>query len=274
VTQCFDYFTWILLAQGLPLTFLMNFLFWRYYKLKDPYKIKTEFAAQYITGIGMFGGWIILQIYDTVTGGMKFYPNFAPMYIISLFCYNATICNLMYPVYLAYKESKMDLGLELHHTSSNTSSRRNSTDLTVKNILENETLFAAFKDTTIEYWCVETLLFVVAVDHYKKITEGEREKEAKKIYNVFLQEESQLFVNVNDAESKKIQGEIQAARFTRDLFDGCYKDVMGQLEGILLRWKTTEQYKEVLSQANFRNSNSITNPSRESINLQMDQLNV
>jgi len=255
VTQCFDYFTWILVVQGTPLTFGLNYLLMRFRKLKDPYKIKTEFGVQFATGLLLFDTWLVIQIYDTATGGMNFPREFQPMYLITLFCFNVTFCNLVYPCYLAWKETKLDLGIEFQ-TSSAGSSRRNSNEITVRTILENDTLFEAFKDTTIQYWCVETLLFVVAVEHFKKIEESEREKEAKKIFRVFLQAESQLFVNVNENEVRKVASEMEAGNYSPQLFEGCYKDVHSQLEGVLLRWKTTSDYRNVLQASSVRRESS------------------
>jgi len=272
VTQCFDYFTWILILQGAPLAFGMNYIFVRFLKLKDPYKIKTEFGAQFATGLTLFTTWIVIQIYDTATGGVRFSRDFQPMYLITLFCYNTTLFNLVYPVYLAYKETKLDLGL---FDQVGNMRRTSSGEITVKTVLENEELFNAFKDTTIQYWCVETLLFVVAVEHYKRIAESERPAEAKKIYNLFLVEESSLFVNVNLSEAKHIAEEIHKGNFALNIFEGCYKDVFGQLEGILLRWKATDDFRHMITTSNIRVRNSASASNRSSgVQIQMETLQV
>jgi len=255
VTQCFSYFTWIMVAQGTPMSFGLNFLFVRYLKLKDPYMMKREFGVQFATGLALFGTWLAIQIYDTATGGVHFPIDFQPMYLMTLFCFNVTLCNLVYPVYLAYKESKLDLGMENLSTHSG-SKRKGVEEITIKTILENDTLFEAFKETTIQYWCVESLLFLAAVERYRSKEDSERDKEAKKIFNVFFQEESQLFININDAESKRVAKEIQLGRFPVDLFDSCYHDVHSQLEGILIRWKTTAEFKNLIFTADERKSSS------------------
>jgi len=262
VTQCFGYFIWILIGEGVLLLIGLNYLLLRFLPLKDPYHIKLEFGVQFVWGALTFLTWMIIQIYDTVKGGMAFNHNFQPMYLMSLFCFNMSLCNLVYPVYLALMDTRKDYAIA--------DMDRMSQEINIKTILNNKVLFAAFRETTVQYWCVETLLFVVAVERYRRVEEAERQAEAAKIIKTFLDDESQLYINVNHKEENEVREKAQRKEYRSNLFDGAYQDVLSQLDGILLRWKSTSEYRQVLAEANVRNS--VDNQVKEANSNQLEML--
>jgi len=111
---------------------------------------------------------------------------------------------------------------------------------------------------------------VVAVERYRKVQESALAEEAEKILKTFFDHESQLYINITDREERAVRSRAEKKEYSSDLFDTPYRDVMSQLDGILLLWKSTSEYQKVLTEANFRNSNELQK--RESESIQLDTL--
>jgi len=58
VTQCFGYFIWIMLGVAMIISASLDYLFFKFYRLKDPYKMKVEFACQFISCSMLLFAWI------------------------------------------------------------------------------------------------------------------------------------------------------------------------------------------------------------------------
>ena len=208
-TECFGYFIYIVLGQSCVQSIFLNYLVYKFWKLIDPYNIKTEFAI--ILGMGYVGviAWVVLQLMDTLTGSTLFPHYFQPMY----FQNSTMICIILgmiwYPIYLIYVEKKKNRGLLIYEEAL-----PNPSDITLRTIISNEQYLQMFREVTIQYWCVESLLFVVDVERYKILLEdAQREKHARVIANNYLRSDSPLFINIPGTVATKIQERIANGDF-------------------------------------------------------------
>lgn len=214
VTECFNYFFYIISAQsGLQAVFL-NYLVYKFWGLIDPYNIKTEFAIMLGSGYLGISVWTILQSVDIATHTSLFPMAFQPMYIQNTTILWIILSMVFYPLYLIYKEKKKEKGEFIFANVS-----PNALDIHLHNILANEHYLQVFKEVTIQYWCVESLLFVVDVEHYKKLLDDhKREQFAQRIYNSYFNPESPLYINVNASVASTVQERIKDKDFAPTLF--------------------------------------------------------
>ena len=126
---------------------------------------------------------------------------------------------IWYPIYLIYVEKKKNRGLLIYEEAL-----PNPSDITLRTIISNEQYLQMFREVTIQYWCVESLLFVVDVERYKILLEdAQREKHARVIANNYLRSDSPLFINIPADMAKKIQERIANGDFATTLFNTAYK---------------------------------------------------
>ena len=209
-TECFGYFTYLVLGQSSIQAIFLNYLVHKFWNLVDPYNIKTEFVILLSTGYLSTGAWMVLQLIDTIKGSTLFPKGFEPLYFLNTSIICIILAMVCYPVYLIYLEKKKGIyGNSSPHPS----------DIHLHNILSNEEYLQVFREVTIQYWCVESLMFVVDVERYKLLLdESQREEAAKTIFNTYFKSESPLHINVNASTINSVQERIKSRDFVPTLF--------------------------------------------------------
>ena len=123
------------------------------------------------------------------------------------------LAMVLYPVYLIYKEKK-NRRILIYEEGPNPQ------DIRLHHILANEHYLQVFREVTIQYWCVESLMFMVDVERYRLLLEdNQREESAKVIFNSYFKSDSPLYINVNASVSSTVQERIKDKDFAPTLFN-------------------------------------------------------
>ena len=214
-TECFGYFTYLVLGQSSVQGIFLNYLVHKFWHLVDPYNIKTEFVILLSTGYLSTGSWMIIQLVDTITKSTLFPYWFQPMYCLDTSVICIILAMVYYPIYLIYKEKKKNRALLIYDESGSIAH-----DFRLHHIFANEHYLQVFREVTIQYWCVESLMFMVDVERYKLLLEDtQREESAKTIFNTYFKSGSPLHINVNASVSSTVQERIKDKDFAPTLFN-------------------------------------------------------
>ena len=214
-TECFGYFTYLVLGQSSIQAIFLNYLVHKFWNLVDPYNIKTEFVILLGTGYLSTGAWMVLQLIDTITHSTLFPSGFQPMYFFNSTIICIILAMVCYPVYLIHLEKKKDRGMLIYDETG-----PNPSDIRLHHILANEHYLQVFREVTIQYWCVESLMFMVDVERYRLLLDdNQREESAKTIFNAYFRSESPLYINVNASVSMNIEGRLKNRDFVPTLFN-------------------------------------------------------
>lgn len=264
-TECFGYFIYVMIAQGILDMIILTYLVYKCWRLSDPYDIKNEFKIWMLLGYPTFFLWFVLQLIDTITYSTLFPASFQPMFLQPLSSVATVLGGFWYPAYLIYREKKRDLGIAPDFEGNSIGS-----NISLQTILTNEYFLKEFRAIAVQYWCVEAVLFHADAIKYEHVEDPqEREAYAKVMARNYLDQLSPLCINIPGAMAKTIEETMSQGEYPKSLFHAACLDVTAQLEGVLLRWKTTPEFKRMIARSGTR---SFERQSHTSTNYDMESM--
>eukprot|EP00924_Labyrinthula_sp_SR-Ha-C_P010378 snap_masked-scaffold_23-processed-gene-4.23-mRNA-1 protein AED:1.00 eAED:1.00 QI:0/-1/0/0/-1/1/1/0/230 len=99
--------------------------------------------------------------------------------------------------------------------------------LSVVDIIENEILVNEFAQFLRDHLAWENLLFARAVDWYKNLAETDLEEKGRKIISWFVEDNSELWINLPAKQSNKL---INCELFTHTTFDEAKDEVVSLMQ--------------------------------------------
>eukprot|EP00924_Labyrinthula_sp_SR-Ha-C_P000589 snap_masked-scaffold_27-processed-gene-3.9-mRNA-1 protein AED:1.00 eAED:1.00 QI:0/0/0/0/1/1/2/0/321 len=122
-------------------------------------------------------------------------------------------------------------------------------DLSLDEILENETSKNFFQAFLVETLCVENLIFIQHLKQFKASNEFQTENFAKKIYHYFIQEGSIAQVNISGKTRNKIKEKFNNQNISLEVFKEAEDEVIFLLTyHSLSKFKSSPYYAQVVDQ--------------------------
>jgi len=258
VSECLGPQGYVIGAQGV--FYIIGIIFFIIYlwTAKEAFSIRSELLILVL---------ICVPVYVIIGVALLFpddFPeNLKSNWLLMIICFSSFSVSVLYPLIVALRTRgyKMQETVPILKKDPSISQMEVlSTDQFFNLCIENPMLLDAFKQFSVESWCVESILFYLEVLEYEKDSQEQRAEKVPNVIAEFVVVDSPLEINIDHSTREKILEAVNAKNFHDDLFEEAKKVVYSQLKhDVFNKWVHTNAFKSVYEKSGLKRTTTVNN---------------